>query len=112
MRSLSPFTTLSTFSFLITAVCAQTVEEADDGILRIAANQPASPAAPVPVPPVAAKVYNPVITPAPVVQNDVVNGGSGGDLTIAITNSYGQPLSLAFDVDAGSSASEAIRSPH
>ncbi|KAL8720480.1 MAG: hypothetical protein Q9225_002668 [Loekoesia sp. 1 TL-2023] len=80
------------------------VEEADDGTLRVAANQPAAPAAPVTVPEMAAKVFNPVITPAPVVQNNVVNGGSDGDLTIAITNSYGQLLSLAFDVDAGSSA--------
>ncbi|KAL8705840.1 MAG: hypothetical protein Q9201_001063 [Fulgogasparrea decipioides] len=35
-----------------------------------------------------------VITPAPVAKRD-------GDLTIAITNSYGMPLSLSFDNNAG-----------
>ncbi|KAL8839784.1 MAG: hypothetical protein Q9170_001595 [Blastenia crenularia] len=104
MRSLSQQATWLAFTFTITTVCAQTVEEADDGTLRVAVNQPVAPVAPMPVPQVAAKVYSPVITPAPAVQHDVVDVGSNGDLTIAITNSYGQPLSLAFDVDAGSSA--------
>ncbi|KAI4150911.1 MAG: hypothetical protein L6R39_002125 [Caloplaca ligustica] len=77
------------------------VEEAEDGTLRIAVKPPAAVLPPAPAPFVAP---NPVITPAPVLANNVVNGGVEGDLTIAITNSYGQPLSLVFDVNAGSSA--------
>ncbi|KAL8655644.1 MAG: hypothetical protein Q9210_000754 [Variospora velana] len=46
----------------------------------------------------------PVVTPAPDRGTNVVSEDSNGDLTIAITNSYGQPLSLAFDVNAGWSA--------
>ncbi|KAL9020499.1 MAG: hypothetical protein Q9185_002272 [Variospora sp. 1 TL-2023] len=46
----------------------------------------------------------PVVTPAPDRGTNVVSEDSNGDLTIAITNSYGQPLSLAFGVNAGWSA--------
>ena len=92
----SPFAAWLVFPLLISTVFAQSIEEADDGTLRVKMNQPA---APVPAAPAPQPAADPVITPAPLVQNNVVNGGSNGDLTIAITNSYGQPLSLAFDVN-------------
>ncbi|KAI4115000.1 MAG: hypothetical protein LQ345_004324 [Seirophora villosa] len=63
--------------------------------------------APVPVPttpPTTSIVADPVVTPPPVRENKVVNGDSNEDLTIAITNNYGQSLSLAFDVNAGGPA--------
>ncbi|KAI4127200.1 MAG: hypothetical protein LQ338_003319 [Usnochroma carphineum] len=99
MRSFVPTAAWLVLAFGLTTAFAPNVHEADDGTLYyIAANQPAAPVPPAPAPAVA----SPVVTPMPA--NNVVNGGSNGDLTIAITNSYGQPLSLAFDVDAGSSA--------
>ncbi|KAI4177350.1 MAG: hypothetical protein LQ343_000330 [Gyalolechia ehrenbergii] len=103
MRFFLPFAAWLAFPLVVTTLLAQRIEQADDGTLRIAVNQPAAPLLPPPASSVAAKASDPVITPAPVVQNNVV-GGSNGDLTIAITNSYGQPLSLAFDVNPGSSA--------
>ncbi|KAI4187594.1 MAG: hypothetical protein L6R41_002699 [Letrouitia leprolyta] len=103
MRSF-PHSATRLVSLFMTTLSAQKIEQADDGTLRIAVNQPVAPVILVPASPVAAQVINPVITPAPVIQNNMVNGGSNGDLTITITNSYGQPLSLAFDVNAGSSS--------
>ncbi|KAL8952902.1 MAG: hypothetical protein Q9222_001192 [Ikaeria aurantiellina] len=90
-------------AFFDTLSFAQTVEEAEDGTIRIKIDDPAVHAVPAPVPQVA-KVAAPIITPAPEVKDSVVNGGSPGDLTIAITNSYGAPLSLSFEVNAGAPA--------
>ncbi|KAL8710318.1 MAG: hypothetical protein Q9220_005088 [cf. Caloplaca sp. 1 TL-2023] len=103
MRS-SKFTAAGlVLAFFSTPSFAQTVEEAEDGTIRIKIDNPAVPAAPVPVPQVA-KVFAPAVSPAPDIKDSVVNGGSPGDLTIAITNSYGAPLSLAFDNNAGAPA--------
>ncbi|KAL8920106.1 MAG: hypothetical protein Q9208_006459 [Pyrenodesmia sp. 3 TL-2023] len=66
---------------------------------------PADPVQPAPAPVPAPVVPDTTITPPPVVERPVdnggANGGSDGDMTIAITNRHGQDLSLAFDSNAG-----------
>ena len=106
MRTFALGATWLALSLLSQRVISQQVQESnsnDDGlsILEIPVDKAIPQPQPAPVQNNAAVAPPPTtITPAPVVQQ----GGPDGQLTIAITNKYGSPVSMSFDVDAGSSA--------